>query len=142
MIGDGVAGLGGGPGHRLLLGNVANFDVGVVDRVTGLPLEQLLRLLQSALRVLRPGGMIILETPNPENLQVAAYSFWMDPTHQRPLPPPLLLHMAQHTGFVDCHIQRSSPWPSDQQTPGLPQPLPKLLYAEQDYALIARKPAL
>lgn len=109
--------------------------------VEHLPLEQLLRLLQSALRVLRPGGMIILETPNPENLQVAAYSFWMDPTHQRPLPPPLLLQMAQHTGFVDCHIQRSSPWPSDQQTPGLPQPLPKLLYAEQDYALIARKPA-
>ena len=103
--------------------------------------EQLLQLLQSAWRVLRPGGMIILETPNPENLQVAAYSFWMDPTHQRPLPPPLLLHMAQHVGFVDCHIQRSSPWPADLQTPGLPQPLPKLLYAEQDYALIARKPA-
>ena len=106
-----------------------------------LPPAQLLQLMQNAWRVLRPGGMIILETPNPENLQVAAYSFWMDPTHQRPLPPPLLLHMAQHAGFVDCHIQRSSPWPSDQQTPGLPQPLPKLLYAEQDYALIARKPA-
>ena len=42
MIGDGVAGLGGGPGHRLLLGNVANFDVGVVDGVTGLPLEPVL----------------------------------------------------------------------------------------------------
>lgn len=116
---------------------VSSFQV-----VEHLPPAQLLQLLQHAWRVLRPGGMVILETPNPENLQVAAYSFWMDPTHQRPLPPPLLLHMAQHVGFVECHIQRSSPWPSDQQAPDLPQPLPKLLYAEQDYALIARKPAL
>ena len=108
--------------------------------VEHLPLPLLLQLLQEAWRVLRPGGMIVLETPNPENLQVAAYSFWMDPTHQRPLPPPLLLQMAQHTGFVECHIHRSSPWPVEQQAPGLPQPLPKLLYAEQDYALIARKP--
>lgn len=42
MIGDGIAGLGGGLSSRLLLGNVANFDVGVVDRVTGLPLEPVL----------------------------------------------------------------------------------------------------
>lgn len=108
--------------------------------VEHLPPEQLLQLLQDAWRILRPGGMIILETPNPENIQVAAYSFWMDPTHQRPLPPPLLLNMAQHAGFVDCHIHRSSPWPPDQQTQGLPQPLARLLYADQDYALIARKP--
>ena len=120
------------PGQYAL---VTSFQV-----VEHLPPDQLLELLQGAWRVLQPGGMIILETPNPENLQVAAYSFWMDPTHQRPLPPPLLLHMAQHTGFIDCQIHRSSPWPQEQQTPGLPEPLAKLLYADQDYALIARKP--
>lgn len=120
------------PEHYAL---VTSFQV-----VEHLPPDQLLQLLLHAWRVLRPGGMVVLETPNPENLQVAAYSFWMDPTHQRPLPPPLLLNMAQHAGFVDCHIHRSSPWPADQQAPGLPQPLAQLLYADQDYALIARKP--
>lgn len=120
------------PGQYAL---VTSFQV-----VEHLPPDQLMELLQGAWRVLQPGGMLILETPNPENLQVAAYSFWMDPTHQRPLPPPLLLHMAQHTGFIDCQIHRSSPWPQAQQDSGLPESLAKLLYADQDYALIARKP--
>jgi O-antigen chain-terminating methyltransferase len=37
-----------------------------------------------------PGGLLILETPNPENLVVGACTFWYDPTHIRPLPPAMM----------------------------------------------------
>jgi O-antigen chain-terminating methyltransferase len=47
-------------------------------------------LVQEALRVLRPAGLLILETPNPENIVVGTAGFYIDPTHQRPLPPLLL----------------------------------------------------
>lgn len=120
------------PEHYAL---VTSFQV-----VEHLPPDQLLQLLLHAWRVLQPGGMVVLETPNPENLQVAAYSFWMDPTHQHPLPPPLLLNMAQHAGFVDCHIHRSSPRPPNNKPPACPAPRHNCSTQTVDYAPIARKP--
>lgn len=106
-----------------------------------LPLPVLLNLLAEAWRTLSPGGLLILETPNPENIQVGAYSFWLDPTHVRPLPPPLLANLAAHYGFVDIQIIRANPWPQYQPESTEPDSaLNKLLYCEQDYALIARRP--
>lgn len=103
----------------------------------------LLRLFMAAQRVLLPGGVLLLETPNPENLQVSGYSFWLDPTHVRPLPPPLLMHFARHFGFIDIGIERASPWAADLRLPedsAAARHLNKLLFCEQDYALVARKP--
>lgn len=57
-------------------------------------------LAAEALRVLQPGGLLILETPNPENLVVGATSFYRDPSHLRPLPPDLLSFAAEHAGFA------------------------------------------
>lgn len=105
--------------------------------------DTLLELFRQAARVLRPGGILLLETPNPENLQVAAYSFWLDPTHVRPLPPPLLAHTAAWFGFTDIRIERSRAWPDALrlEDPGpAARHLEKLMFSEQDYALIARKP--
>lgn len=111
--------------------------------VEHLPLEVMMRMFAGAKKVLRPGGVIILETPNPENLQVSGYSFWLDPTHVRPLPPPLLDYFARYFGFIDVRIVRTHPWPAEQQftedTPAA-RHLNKLLFCEQDYALVARKP--
>jgi SAM-dependent methyltransferase len=111
--------------------------------VEHLPLEALMRLFAGAKRALRPGGVLVLETPNPENIQVASYSFWLDPTHVRPLPPPLLDYFARYFGFIDVQIVRSNPWPGDQHFPEdspVYRHLNKLLFCEQDYALVARKP--
>lgn len=111
--------------------------------VEHLPLEALLRLFAAAARALRPGGVIVFETPNPENLQVAAYSFWLDPTHVRPLPPPLLDHFARYFGFIDVRIVRSNPWPDEMNLADdapASRHINKLLFCEQDYALVARKP--
>jgi SAM-dependent methyltransferase len=61
--------------------------------------EQLGLLVTEALRVLKPGGLLILETPNCENLLVATQNFYLDPTHDRPIPSSLLRFMAVHAGF-------------------------------------------
>lgn len=53
-----------------------------------LPFDVLRALVKQASRALRPGGILILETPNPENPSVGLLSFHMDPTHLKPLPPP------------------------------------------------------
>ncbi|MDW8324029.1 MAG: methyltransferase domain-containing protein [Burkholderiales bacterium] len=97
--------------------------------------------LSRAHYALAPGGWLIVETPNAENLQVAAYAFWLDPTHKRPLPPPLLDTLARTAGFEVVEILRHAPWPPPEGEGALYPPyLHKLLFCEQDYALIARKP--
>lgn len=107
--------------------------------VEHLPTGVLLRLVEEAQRVLMPGGLLILETPNPENLSVATLSFWLDPTHQRPLPPALLEFIVQHAGLAVETTLRLSPPPQQPQTqdPALQQ----LLMQGRDYAVIGRKQA-
>ena len=56
-------------------------------------------LIQEALRVLKPAGLLILETPNPENITVGTVNFYLDPTHQKPIPPPLLSFLPEYYGF-------------------------------------------
>lgn len=69
----------------------------VVEHIT---FDQLRAMVAEALRVLKPGGLLIMETPNPENLVVATRNFYLDPTHQRPIPSPLLAFVAEHAGFA------------------------------------------
>ncbi len=62
--------------------------------------DQLRTLVAEALRVLKPGGLLIMETPNPENIVVATRNFYLDPTHQRPIPSMLLAFVAEYAGFA------------------------------------------
>lgn len=71
-----------------------------------LPFEKLRLLVKEALRVLVPGGLLILETPNPENLYVGANSFYLDPTHQRPIPSGLLSFLSEYHGFSRWKVLR------------------------------------
>ena len=69
----------------------------VVEHIT---FDQLGTLVAETLRVLMPGGLLIMETPNPENIVVATRNFYLDPTHQRPIPPMLLAFVAEYAGFA------------------------------------------
>lgn len=69
-----------------------------------MPFDVLQTLVREALRVLKPGGLLILETPNPENIMVGSSSFYLDPTHQRPLPPGLLRFVPEHQGFFRTKV--------------------------------------
>jgi SAM-dependent methyltransferase len=94
--------------------------------VEHLPFGLLLRMLQEAHRALAAGGVLILETPNPENVEVATRTFWLDPTHVRPLPPQLLALAAQYCGFREEALLRVNPPDAGQG-------------ASRDYALVASK---
>lgn len=65
-----------------------------------LAFDDLKTLVIESFRVLQPGGLLILETPNPENLVVGSSNFYLDPTHQRPIPPMLLAFLPKHVGFA------------------------------------------
>lgn len=70
--------------------------------------------LAEARRVLRPGGMLIVECPNPHTLRVGAALYWQDPTHQRPLLPETLELMLRAAGFEVDRRELLHPFPSDQ----------------------------
>jgi SAM-dependent methyltransferase len=63
-------------------------------------------LIAESMRALVPGGLMILETPNPENIVVAGCNFYLDPTHQRPIPPQLLSFAVEHAGFERTKVLR------------------------------------
>jgi SAM-dependent methyltransferase len=50
-------------------------------------------------RALRAGGILLLVTPNPEDLTIMSDIFWLDPTHVRPYPRLLLESMLDANGF-------------------------------------------
>lgn len=109
--------------------------------VEHLPYRTLIEFLDDAFRVIAPGGVLILETPNPANLVVAAERFHMDPTHVKPLPSELLSFLAEARGFVDVEVMPLHPVaaPHVQYDDELMRFLQDKIYGPQDYGLIARK---
>ena len=77
--------------------------------VEHLPFDTVRDLVRGAHRALRPGGVLILETPNTENLLVAAHGFHLDPTHDAPLPGALLAFVAEQAGFHRTAVLRLRP---------------------------------
>lgn len=67
--------------------------------VEHMPFDIARAVMTEALRVLQPGGLLILETPNPDNLIVGASRFYQDPSHERPIPPELLRFAVEYAGF-------------------------------------------
>lgn len=107
-----------------------------------LPLDTLVRFLDETGRTLKPGGLLILETPNPENLLVGSCNFYLDPTHQNPLPIPTLKLLVEARGFRCQEVMKLHPVASakievkDQLTSHLNH----FLYGPMNYAIVARKP--
>lgn len=58
-------------------------------------------LLDEALRLLKPGGVAIFETPNARNILTTAGDFYRDPTHNRPVFPETIEAIAEMRGFFD-----------------------------------------
>jgi len=103
-----------------------------------LPFPVLQSLVQDALRVLRPGGLLILETPNPENLAVGTAGFYMDPTHERPLPAPLLAFLPQFYGYCRVKTLRLQEGPALRGRTRVTL-VDVLAGVSPDYAVIAQK---
>lgn len=105
--------------------------------------DQIVRLLKEAARILKPGGGILLETPNPESLIVGAYKFWFDPTHVRPYPPELISQLLESLGFEQIDVLRLHPDGRNREyrdAHAVPKPVADLLAGPLDYAILCRKP--
>ena len=107
-----------------------------------LPFELLLELVQEASRVVAPGGLIILETPNPENIRVGACSFYNDPTHRHPIPPSVARFLVENRGFLRVEILPLHPCPDSERVAAdsdLAKRFNQFFYGPQDYAVIGHK---
>lgn len=124
-----------------------------------LPAEEIDRLARLAWRALAPGGVLILETPSPLSVVMAARNFWIDPTHRRPIHPAGLEVTLREAGFEPVERLDLHPFPAadrlpeiDLETVGDDQKaladqinrlrdlLDDLLFGFRDYALIGFKP--
>jgi O-antigen chain-terminating methyltransferase len=106
--------------------------------VEHIPFADIQTLVQEALRVLKPGGLLILETPNPENIVVGSSSFYLDPTHQRPIPPQLLAFLPEYYGYETTKIVRLQE-SLELHSTNPPRLLDVLNGASPDYSIVARK---
>jgi 2-polyprenyl-3-methyl-5-hydroxy-6-metoxy-1,4-benzoquinol methylase len=106
--------------------------------------QDLLDVLDQSLRMLKPGGIAIFETPNPKNLFVSTNNFYLDPTHRHPLPSEFLAFIVEARGFCDPKVIPLSPFPDYFHLPASDCPAVQFIndhfYGPQDYGLVARKP--
>ncbi|HEY9502494.1 MAG TPA: class I SAM-dependent methyltransferase, partial [Pyrinomonadaceae bacterium] len=108
-----------------------------------LEFQVLVQLLRESFRVLRPGGLAIFETPNPDNVLVGSNGFYYDPTHLHPLPKEYSRFMLQSVGFSDVVARPLNPdkdsLPENAVSPELRNFLNRLFFGERDYAVIGKK---
>lgn len=116
---------------------------GSVSAITGfhivehLEFQTLQELFQEALRVLKPFGLVIFETPNAENLHVGACGFYLDPTHRRPLPINLLGFLPSYYGYDRVKVLRlQEDEVVNQESKSLTN---VLMGVSPDYAIVAQK---
>ena len=123
------------------------------------------RLLDEAHRALRPDSRIVLETLNPACWMAFFSAYVRDFTHRHPLHPETLSYLLRSSGFVDIEVVYRSPLPEaaklqrvevDPTMRDTPvgaavcelaeafnqhaDRLNGLMFAEQDYAAIGRRP--
>jgi O-antigen chain-terminating methyltransferase len=128
------------------LRNLPDSSVGAVTAfhfVEHLPFVALLSFIDEVLRVLKSGGLALFETPNPDNVLVGSNTFYIDPTHQRPLPSGLLKFVLQSRGFSSIEVLPLHPYPPDYHLDPSAGPAARVLnerlFGCQDYAVMARK---
>jgi len=116
------------------------------------PLPFLTRILDAAFLALRPGGVLLIETPNPTNLVVGSAAFYLDPTHLRQLHPDFLAFLVESRGFAHAEVHFVHPVVADQllheggpdegYDPRLSRVVESAewaLFGPQDYVLVARR---
>jgi len=108
-----------------------------------LSFNALVALLNEVMRVLRPGGVVIFETPNPDNVVVGSHYFYLDPTHRHPLPSELMEFVFKHQGFQEIEVLNLHPWDSGRVAgeSQLAERFNGYFYGPMDYAIVGRKVA-
>ena len=143
--------------HADAVDHLTTIEAGTVRAVTSfhvaehLSLDTLVALIDAALVALQPGGLLILETPKPNNHQVGAANFYLDPSHLKPLHPLFLEFLVRSRGFDPVEVRelhgpgieplRPTDLAGDpNRTTPFVEALNQAFASPLDYAVVARKP--
>jgi 2-polyprenyl-3-methyl-5-hydroxy-6-metoxy-1,4-benzoquinol methylase len=119
------------------LGAVTGFHI-----IEHLPFEVLVTLIDETVRVLKPGGVAIFETPNPENVLVGSYTFYLDPTHRNPLPSAVVKFMAEARGLCRVEVMplhALEAYRMEEAGLEITKRFNEYFYGPQDYAVVGWK---
>lgn len=108
--------------------------------VEHLSLSTLIRFLDELERTLKPGGLVIFETPNPENLLVGSCNFYLDPTHKNPIPSGTMRFLLEARGFCRVEVFKLHPPtpPLFRGNDELAKQLNDTFFGPMDYAIVGR----
>lgn len=121
------------------LGAITSFHL-----IEHLGFDERVALFDESVRVLKPGGLALFETPNPRNLLVGACNFWSDPTHLRPLYPETHQFLMEYRGFCRVELLFLHPHEGEQrlpeeEAPQLASRLNEILSCARDFAIVGYK---
>ena len=154
--------------HLEQLGDGALGGLFAAQVVEHLEPSRLLAFIDAAHRKLRPGAPLALETINVASWSAFFRSYVRDITHMRPVHPETLQFLVRTAGFRNAQIVYRSPYPEEERlrhVEGVPaaaasdaagdpaadlarvsavlnrnvETLNRLLFAEQDYAIVAER---
>jgi SAM-dependent methyltransferase len=99
-----------GISHLALLPKATMAAITAFHVIEHLSFDQLMRFIGESHRVLKPGGLTILETPNLCNILVGASDFYRDMTHRNPIHPDTISFALESVGFreVVCYFLAES----------------------------------
>jgi O-antigen chain-terminating methyltransferase len=108
--------------------------------VEHLPPERLPEMIRLAASRLARDGVIAIETPDPECLAIFATHFYLDPTHTRPVPHPLLMFYLEEFGVGNIEVRKLTPAVESMPSIGLlPKEFRYAFFGGLDYAVIGKK---
>ena len=116
--------------------------VTIFHLVEHLPLETLINVVDEIMRTLKRDGLLIIETPNPENLIVGSHTFYVDPTHRNPIPSQTLQFLLEARGLRTLDVLKLRPRDEVklEEDSELITRFNEYFYSAPDYGIIARKP--
>ena len=107
--------------------------------VEHIPLNVLIKLFEECYRAIKTGGFVLFETPNPRNIIVGSNTFYIDPSHMKPIPQEFLAFALESVGFkttiIDSHPARELIQNDNIEL----EKIMKSFYGPQDYAILAKK---
>lgn len=108
--------------------------------VEHLPPERLPEMIKLCASRLERGGVIAIETPNPECLAIFATHFYLDPTHTRPVPSALLAFYLEEFGIGRIEVRKLSPAAGSMPSlADLPAAFQEAFFGALDYAILGTK---
>ncbi|HWR50551.1 MAG TPA: class I SAM-dependent methyltransferase [Bryobacteraceae bacterium] len=113
------------------------FSAQVVEHIEPARLPEMIHLIAAKLE---RGGRVAIETPNPECLAIFAVHFYLDPTHQRPVPSELLRFWMEEAGLSEIRVESLSP--AVETMPSLaelPEAFRAAFFGGLDYVITAKR---